>query len=43
MHRRVRAFWPAFGRRRLRRPSQPVLVALRVVLADLLVLPVLIC
>src|SRR5215207_11608182 len=23
MHRRVRAFWPAFGRRRLRRQSQP--------------------
>jgi hypothetical protein len=26
MHRRVRAFGPAFGRRRLRRQSQPDLV-----------------
>jgi len=27
IHRRVRAFGPAFGRRRLRRQSQPALVA----------------
>jgi len=27
IHRRVRAFWPAFGRRRPRRRSEPALVA----------------
>jgi len=27
IHRRVRAFGPAYGRRRLRRQSQPALVA----------------
>ena len=27
MHRRVRAFWPAFGRRRLLRQSDPALAA----------------
>ena len=34
IHRRGRAFWPAFGRRRLRRQSQPDLVATSVVLHD---------
>jgi hypothetical protein len=29
IHRRVRAFWPAFGRRRLQRQSQPELLATR--------------
>ena len=27
IHRRVRAFWPAYGRRRLRRQFEPGLVA----------------
>jgi hypothetical protein len=34
IHRRVRAFWQAFGLRRLRRQSQPALVATQGGMAD---------
>jgi hypothetical protein len=43
IHRRGRAFVPAFSRRRLRRQSQPGLVATQGGAAHLLLLPVLIC